>query len=164
MTADQHVDEQQNSQSELQLVTFDVAGEEFAVDILAVHEINRMIELTRVPQSPPSVEGVINLRGKIIPVIDLRKRFSLAVGELTEQSRIIVVEVGPRVLGFVVDRVHEVLRIPDSIVEPAPSMTSSVDTDFIEGVAKLDDRLIILLDLARLFSNESFDLPAGIAA
>lgn len=159
----EHID-QQSSGNELQLVSFDVANEEFAVDILAVHEINRMIELTRVPQSPPSVEGVINLRGKIIPVVDLRKRFELDVTDTTEHSRIIVVEVGPRVLGFVVDRVHEVLRIPDSIVEPAPSMTSSVDTDFIDGVAKLEDRLIILLDLAKLFGDASLDIPEQQAA
>jgi len=108
------------SADQLQFVTFEVAGEEFAVDILSVHEINRMIELTRVPQSPPEVEGVINLRGKIIPVLDLRRRFNMPEAERTEQSRIIVVEVHNRVIGFIVDRVHEVLRISSSIVEPAP--------------------------------------------
>lgn len=164
MTTEPILTDQNASGNELQLVTFDVANEEFAVDILAVHEINRMIELTRVPQSPPSVEGVINLRGKIIPVVDLRKRFELEVTASTDQSRIIVVEVGPRVLGFVVDRVHEVLRIPDSIVEPAPSMTSSVDTDFIDGVAKLEDRLIILLDLAKLFGDANLDVSEQQAA
>ena len=138
--------------SQLQLVTFEVQDEEFAVDILAVQEINRMMQITRVPQSPPDVEGVINLRGRIIPVIDLRKRFG--VEEATEHgadSRIIVVEVSGRVLGFLVDRVHEVLRIDSSIVEPAPAMASGVDTDYIQGVGKLDDRLLILLDLERLF-------------
>ncbi|TVQ61185.1 MAG: chemotaxis protein CheW [Phycisphaerales bacterium] len=149
---------------QLQLVTFEVAGEEFAVDILAVQEINRMMELTRVPQSPPEVEGVINLRGKIIPVLDLRNRFGFKVQESTAQSRIVVVEVGGRVLGFIVDRVHEVLRIPQSIVEAAPAMVSSIDSDFIAGVGKLDDRLLILLDLGRLFSTEAETIDKTLAA
>ncbi|MCA3006623.1 MAG: chemotaxis protein CheW [Planctomycetaceae bacterium] len=137
--------------TELQLVTFGLGEEEFAVDILAVQEINRMMALTRVPQSPPEVEGVINLRGKIIPVIDLRKRFALAANEHSEQSRIIVVEVHNRVIGFIVDRVSEVLRISSKIVEPAPAMVCSVDSDFIAGVGKLEDRLLILLELGKLF-------------
>lgn len=139
---------------QLQLVTFGLGDEEFAVDILAVQEINRMMALTRVPQSPPEVEGVINLRGKIIPVIDLRKRFGLKANEKSEQSRIIVVDVHNKVLGFIVDRVSEVLRIPSNIVEPAPSMVCSVDSDFIAGVGKLDDRLLILLDLPKLFDQQ----------
>jgi len=142
---------------QLQLVTFEVSNEEFAVDILAVQEINRMMELTRVPQSPPEVEGVINLRGKIIPVLDLRKRFGFNTGKRDEHNRIIVVEVHGRVLGFIVDRVHEVLRISADIVETAPAMVCSIDSDFIQGVGKLDDRLLILLDLRRLFAAESVD-------
>jgi purine-binding chemotaxis protein CheW len=142
---------QTSGDQQLQLVTFGLGGEEFAVDILAVQEINRMMTLTRVPQSPPEVEGVINLRGKIIPVIDLRKRFSLERAQQSEQSRIVVVEVHGRVLGFIVDRVSEVLRISSKIVEPAPQMVCSVDSDFIAGVGKLQDRLLILLDLAKLF-------------
>lgn len=137
----------------LQLVTFGLGEEEFAVDILAVREINRMMSLTRVPQSPPDVEGVINLRGRIIPVMDLRKRFSLPPAARSDQSRIVVVEVHGRVLGFIVDRVSEVLRISRKIVEPAPQMVCSVDSDFIAGVGKLEDRLLILLDLGRLFSS-----------
>jgi purine-binding chemotaxis protein CheW len=146
---------------QLQLVTFEVASEEFAVDILSVHEINRMMELTRVPQSPPEVEGVINLRGRIIPVLDLRKRFGMPGGNRDEHNRIIVVEVLGRVLGFIVDRVHEVLRIDSSIVEPAPAMVCSIDSDFISGVGKLQDRLIILLDLAKLFQNQTTDKIAA---
>lgn len=139
---------------QLQLVTFGLGSEEFAVDILAVQEINRMMALTRVPSSPPEVEGVINLRGKIIPVVDLRKRFGLEQQAHSEQSRIVVVEVHSRVIGFIVDRVSEVLRISSKIVEPAPSMVCSVDSDFIAGVGKLQDRLLILLDLHKLFDQE----------
>jgi purine-binding chemotaxis protein CheW len=138
-------------EQQLQLVTFGLGEEEFAVDILSVREINRMMSLTRVPQSPAEVEGVINLRGKIIPVVDLRKRFGLAQAAHSEQSRIVVVEVHGRVIGFIVDRVSEVLRISSRIVEPAPAMACSVESDFIAGVGKLEDRLLILLDLARLF-------------
>ena len=138
---------------QLQLVTFDVAGEEYAVDILSVREINRMMELTRVPRSPDDVEGVINLRGTIIPVLDLRRRFGIPGSERNEHTRIIVVEVGGHVIGFIVDRVHEVLRVNRSIVEPAPAMACPVDSAFISGVAKLDDRLLILLDLERLFDG-----------
>lgn len=139
---------------QLQLVTFVVGKEEYAVDILIVHEINRMMQITRVPQSPPGVEGVINLRGNIIPVIDLRQRFNLPPEERTSQSRIIVVEVRNRTLGFIVDKVNEVLRISNSIVEQAPSMVAGIDADYIKGVGKLNDRLLILLDLERLFNTE----------
>ena len=143
----------QKDNEQLQLVTFEVGTEEFAVDILLVQEINRMMELTRVPQSPPEVEGVINLRGKIIPVIDLRKRFGHDASERNAESRIIVVEIHERVIGFVVDRVNEVLRIDSSIVDPPPDMVCSIDADYILGVGKLDDRLLILLDLDRMFTQ-----------
>lgn len=145
---------------QLQLVSFVLAGEEFAVDILAVQEINRMMDLTRVPQSPPEVEGVINLRGKIIPVVDLRKRFGMPAVERTEQSRIVVVEINKRVLGFLVDRVNEVLRIDRGIVEPAPRMACSIESEFIAGVGKLEDRLLILLDLNKLFAGETASAAA----
>ena len=138
----------------LQLVSFMVGTEEFAIPILTVREINRMMQITRVPQSPPFIEGVINLRGKIIPVMDLRKRFRLETRENTGDSRIIVVEVGSRVIGCMVDRVNEVLRIGGEIVEPAPAMVCGVDSNYVQGVGKLDDRLRILLSLERLFSQE----------
>ncbi len=140
----------------LQLVSFVVGDEEFAVPILSVQEINRMMQITRVPQSPPFVEGVINLRGKIIPVINLRERFGMEKLDDSEDMRIIVVEVNDRVIGFTVDRVNEVLRISADIVDPAPQMVLSggVDGDYVQGVGKLDDRLLILLSLERLFSDE----------
>ncbi|MCC6284952.1 MAG: purine-binding chemotaxis protein CheW [Phycisphaerales bacterium] len=153
-----------STEEQLQLVTFQVAGEEFAVDILAVQEINRMMSLTRVPQSPPEIEGVINLRGKIIPVLDLRSRFGLPRSDRNEHNRIIVVEVHGRVIGFIVDRVHEVLRIDGSIVEPAPQMVCSLDSDFILGVGKLNDRLLILLDLVKLFDADMVRVAERTAA
>jgi purine-binding chemotaxis protein CheW len=148
-------DQQKKADSELlQLVRFVVGEEEFAVPILSVQEINRMMQITRVPQSPSFVEGVINLRGRIIPVADLRKRFGMEAKDRNSESRIIVVEVEERTLGFVVDRVQEVLRVNKSIVDSAPEMVTSIDSAYIEGIAKLDDRLLILLDLTRLFSQE----------
>ncbi len=110
-----------------------------------------MMQITRVPQSPHFVEGVINLRGKIIPVVDLRRRFGLPASESHGDNRIIVVEIHGRVIGFTVDRVNEVLRISPGIVEPPPSMVSGVDSEYVQGVGKLEDRLLILLELRRLF-------------
>ncbi len=146
----------------LQLVSFMVGTEEFAIPILSVQEINRMMQITRVPGSPQFIEGVINLRGKIIPVLNLRKRFGMDSVEQSNDARIIVVEVSNRVIGFTVDRVNEVLRIPANIVEPPPTMVCGVDSDYVQGVGKLDDRLLILLNLDQLFSAE--ELAAADAA
>ncbi|WP_457570986.1 chemotaxis protein CheW [Desulfovulcanus sp.] len=138
----------------LQLVTFRIGEEEFGVDILRVQEIIRTMEITRVPQSPDFVEGVINLRGKVIPIIDLRKRFGMEVKEHDKHTRIIVVEINNMIVGFVVDAVSEVLRIPADTVEPPPPVVAGVDAEYISGVGKLDDRLLILLDLERVLSRE----------
>ncbi len=134
----------------LQLVTFRLGNEEYAVDILKVQEINRMTEITRVPNTPPYVEGVINLRGKVIPVINLRSKFSLAEKDNDTQSRIMIMDIQGITMGLVVDAVSEVLRIPGDIVEPTPPMASNISTEFIKGIAKLEDRLIILLDMDML--------------
>jgi len=136
----------------LQLVTFKVDNEEFAVDILKVQEINKMITITRIPNAPPFVEGVINLRGKIIPIVDLRKRLGFEGKSYDKSTRIIVIELDGMVLGFIVDSVSEVLRISDSTVEPPPSLVAGVESDYIEGVGKLDNRLLILLELKKIFS------------
>lgn len=137
----------------LQLVTFTLGDEEYAVDILKVQEINRMKEITRVPNSPDYVEGVINLRGKVIPVVNLRKKFNLDDKGNDEQSRIMIMDIQGITMGLVVDSVSEVLRVPSSIVEPAPPMASSISAEFLKGIAKLEDRLIILLDMDRLLGK-----------
>jgi purine-binding chemotaxis protein CheW len=134
----------------LQLVSFTLGNEEFAVDILRVQEINRMIDVTRVPNAPPHVDGVINLRGKVIPVVDLRARLGMERKERDRNSRIVVVEIHSIVVGFVVDSVREVLRIPRSVTEPPPSMAAGVEAEYITAVGKLEDRLLILLDLERV--------------
>jgi len=137
----------------LQLVSFKVGDEEFGVDILKVQEINRMIEITQVPDSPPDVEGVVNLRGKVIPVVDLRKRFGLTSREETIHTRIIVVELTNQTVGFIVDEVKEVLRIPSSVMEPPPDLAVGRNADYIIGIGKLDNRLLTLLDLEKVMSN-----------
>jgi purine-binding chemotaxis protein CheW len=138
----------------LQLVSFNLGEEEFGVDILKVQEINRMVPITRVPNTPVYVEGVINLRGKVIPIIDLRRRFGLDRREQDKNTRIIVVEISGKVVGFVVDSVSEVLRIPKSVTEPPPPIIAGVEADYITAVGKLQDRLLILLDLDKIFSME----------
>ena len=137
----------------LQLVSFNIGTEEFGVDILKVQEINRMVEITRVPQTPDYVEGVINLRGKVIPIIDLRKRFGLEVKEYDRNTRIVVVDINGDILGMVVDSVSEVLRIPKNTIEPPPQIVTGINTEYINGVAKLEDRLLIFLDLSKVIDE-----------
>ena len=136
----------------LQLVSFKIGEEEFGVDILFVREINRMVEITRVPKSPEYVEGVINLRGKVIPIVSLRKRMGMPEKELDKDTRIVVVELEDQLIGFVVDAVSEVLRISRNITESPPETASGVDAEYITGIAKMDERLLILLNLNRLLS------------
>ena len=135
---------------ELQLVSFNIGTEEFGVDILKVQEINRMVEITKVPQAPHYVEGVINLRGKVIPIVDLRKRFGLELKEHDKNTRIVVVDIGGNIMGMIVDSVSEVLRLPANTVEPPPEIVTGINSEYIKGVAKLDNRLLIFLDLSKV--------------
>ena len=137
----------------LQLVTFTLKNEEYAVNILNVQEINRITEITQVPNSPDYVDGVINLRGKVMPVINLRKKFGLEEKETDETSRIIIMDIQGVTNGLVVDSVSEVLRIPESIVEPPPPMSSGLEDKFIKGIAKLENRLIILIEIDKLLGS-----------
>jgi purine-binding chemotaxis protein CheW len=138
----------------IQMVSFVIDREEFGVEILRVQEIIRLVEITRVPHAPPFVEGVINLRGKIVPVIDLRKRFHLSTREADKDTRIIVVELSDRVVGFMVDSVREVIRVDRHLIEPPPDLAIGIDAHFITGVAKLDDRLLIILDLDEVLTSD----------
>jgi purine-binding chemotaxis protein CheW len=147
------VDRTQRDPEILQLVTFHVGKEEFGVDILDVREINRLMDITRVPHAPEFVEGVINLRGQVIPVVDLRRRFGLDAGERDKNNRIVVLELGGKVVGFLVDSVSEVLRVSTALVEPPPSIAGGIDSDYIRAVVKLEDRLLVLLDLHRLLNR-----------
>lgn len=138
----------------LQLVSFTIGQEEFGLDIQSIQEINRMVEVTHVPNAPDFVSGVINLRGKVIPIIDLRKRFGFPSKESDKNTRIIVVELGNTIVGFVVDAVREVLRIPKSITEPPPPIIAGIGAEYVTAVGKLEDRLLILLDLERILQEK----------
>jgi purine-binding chemotaxis protein CheW len=138
----------------LQLVTFAIGEEEFGIDILKVQEIIRIMDITKVPSSPAHVEGVINLRGKVIPVIDLRCRFNMESRVHDRQTRIIVIDLHGAIVGFVVDAVSEVLRLQSDTVEPPPPVVAGIDSEYIRGVGKLENRLLILLDLEKLLPAE----------
>jgi len=138
----------------LQLVTFSVGNEEFGVEILKVQEINKMMSVTKIPNAPSFVEGVINLRGKVIPIINLRTKLQLPPKENDKNTRIVVMEIVGRTVGFIVDSVSEVLRIPRGITEPPPPMVGSVSSEYIIAVGKLEDRLLILLDVEKILSGE----------
>jgi purine-binding chemotaxis protein CheW len=140
----------------LQLVTFNIGKEEFGVDILHVQEINRMTHITKVPNAPHFVEGVINLRGRVIPVIDLRLKLKIEKKEYDKNTRIIVVEVENKTIGFIVDSVNEVLRIPANLTEAPPDMVSGIESEFIKSVGKLEDRLLILIDIQQIIQINDF--------
>ncbi|WP_406657469.1 chemotaxis protein CheW [Methanolobus sp. ZRKC2] len=146
-----------NSSTEelLQLVVCQLAEEEYGVKISSVKEIIRIPDITKIPQIPDYVEGVINLRNKIIPVISLAGKFNLPQSETNDQSRIVIVEIGNIVAGMIVDAVTEVLRIPVGNIESAPEIiTSKISEKYIEGVGKIDERLLILLDIDHIFTEE----------
>jgi purine-binding chemotaxis protein CheW len=140
-------------QDEEQLVVFALGEELYGVRIGVVREIITWQQVTRVPHTPPYVEGVINLRGRVIPVIDLRRRLGLPSGERDRHTRIVVVEGEGDIVGMVVDAVSEVLTVTGDRVEP-PSPYAGVNVDYVRGIAKLDDRLVILLDLDRVLAPE----------
>lgn len=141
----------------LQLVGFQLDDEEYGIDILKVQEINRITEITKIPQSPDFVEGVINLRGNVIPIIDLRKRFNMPHKEYDKQTRIVVGEIGDRTVGFIVDAVSEIIRLPADKIEPAPNISADDKAEYILGVGKLDDKLLMLLDIDKILSGSEKD-------
>jgi purine-binding chemotaxis protein CheW len=146
---------------EEQVVVLELAGEAYGVEIGRVQEIIRMQPITRVPNGPAFIEGVTNLRGRVIPVLDLRKRFALDQEEPTRRSRIVVGELGEHTVGLVVDGVSEVLRVSAEAVEPPSSLVTTSDSAYLRGVAKLGERLILLLDLSKVLSQvERDDLAA----
>ncbi len=140
-------------EADLQIVGFRIGKETFGVPISMVREIVRVPEITAVPNAPEHVEGVINLRGKIIPVIDLRKRFASQETEPGKKNRILVVELSDRKIGLIVNSASEVLKIPPSEIEAPPSVAQEGEVNCVTGVGKLRGRLIILLDLTKLLQR-----------
>jgi purine-binding chemotaxis protein CheW len=135
---------------EQQLVIFELANESYGINIAVVESIIKMQAITQLPQTPAYVKGVINLRGSVLPVIDLRSRFELEAREHTRQTRIIIVTMGNIKVGVTVDGVSEVLRVSDELIEPLPPMVSSVNSVFLKGIVRFEDRLIILLELDKV--------------
>lgn len=135
-----------------QMVVFELENELYGVDIHQVQEIIRVPQITRVPRTPDFVEGVINLRGSVIPILDLRKRFGFPPGGEEDDRRIVVVEMDDKTLGVIVDAVTEVLLVDESAVEPPSPYIVTVDSQYIVGVARLDEQLIIVLDLNQVLS------------
>ena len=150
--------------NERQLVVFDLSGEAYGVSIAAVREIIRMQSITYVPDTPDFVEGVINLRGNVNPVVDLRKRFGLTVSGETDDSRIVVVDISGENIGVIVDAVTEVLHVAEDAIEPTSALMTTKDSYYIEGIAKLGDRLLILLDLERVLSAGEREVLAEVTA
>ena len=137
----------------LQFVTFRLKDEEFAIEVLKVQEIIRPLDVTRVPKCAGFVEGVISLRGQVIPIINLRKRFALPDSESTKDSRVIVVDVDGKAAGLIVDSVSEICRLGPDSIEPRPASVGNVDEEYIRGVGKQDDRLIVILEIDKVLNS-----------
>ncbi|MEX0801372.1 MAG: chemotaxis protein CheW [Dehalococcoidia bacterium] len=142
-------------QAERQLVVFEMGAEAYAVQIGVVREIIRMQEITRVPGATSSMEGVINLRGKLIPVVDLRKRLRVAAGDAGMESRIMIVDIEGEDVGAIVDAVTEVVRVAAEAIEPPSELVATADASFVEGIARLGERLVVLLDVRRILAAEA---------
>lgn len=146
---------EETSVAEKQVVLFELSGEIYGLDIAAVHEIIQMQPVTKVPKAPVYVEGVINLRGKVIPVVDLGKKFGMEKVGQGKNNRIVVVNIQGTTIGIIVDAVTEVLRLPESAVEPVSEIVTNNYLKYLQGIAKVDDKMIILLALDKLLSKDS---------
>jgi len=142
-------------ETDVQLVACAVDGEEYAVDIRNVQEIIKLLDITRVPHAIPFMSGVINLRGMVIPVMDIRKRFGLPDKVYGETSRIIIINWDSSLVGMLVDGVSEVIRLPIQAIEQPPSYSAKIKSDFFTGIGKLGNRLLILLNLEKIFGIET---------
>ncbi len=144
-----------NHSAERQLVIFELSGEHYGVDILRVDSIIRPQPVIQVPHAPNFVEGVTNLRGAVLPIVDLHRRFNLSAREATKDTRIVVVETGQTKVGMVVDAAVEVRKVPEEAIDPLSPLVSTADSAFITGIAKVgEQRLIIVLDVERVLTHE----------
>ncbi|WP_314303728.1 chemotaxis protein CheW [Brevibacillus parabrevis] len=140
--------------SEVKVIVFRLKDEEYGVEVNQVKSIEKLEHITRVPRTPPFVKGVINLRGVVTPIIDLRNRFGLEESLYSESTRIIIVAVGELEVGLIVDAANDVIDIPINAIEPPPEVVGGVEAAYLRGVAKLDKRLLILLNLDKVLSTE----------
>ena len=139
---------------EEQLVVFELANEAYGIDINRVQSIIRMQEITVVPGTPSFIEGIINLRGSIVPVVDLRRRFGLPMAPEDLEAVIVIVELDGMEVGMIVDKVTDVTKVHEESIEPPSPLLASIDTAYLRGIAKLEKRMVILLDLSRVFTTE----------
>ncbi len=144
----------QKMNNEMKFVVFRLGDEEFGAPIQQVYEILRMVEITRVPRAPHFIVGVINLRGKVIPVLDLRQRFAFPQDTPAEKQRIMEVEIENYVLGMIVDSVTEVVSVPVNVIEPPPPIIADIGGEYLDGIAKFHDRIIILLNFDKVLSQQ----------
>lgn len=150
--------------NEIKLVVFKLGEEEFGAPIQQVYEILRYVEITRVPRAPRFIEGVVNLRGRIIPILDLRRRFDLPLNAMPQnKQRIMEVEVEGQILGMIVDQVTEVVRVPVDAIEPPPPMVADIAGEYLSGVVKLPGRLLIMLNFDRILSEQETQQVEQIA-
>ena len=143
--------------AEVQLVVFNLCNEEYGVDIMQVKEIVNYMVPVKVPNAPEFIEGIINLRSEIIPIINLKKRFNIEGQEIEENKRIIVMNINEKKVGFVVDEASEVISIENESIEPAPDIVTGVDRKYITGIGKSGERILIILELDKLFSEEEHE-------
>ncbi|MDQ0230512.1 chemotaxis protein CheW [Metabacillus malikii] len=137
----------ENLSDNMKVIVFQLQDEEYGLPVQQVQSIEKVEHITRVPKTAPYLKGVINLRGVVTPVIDLRIRFGLKSDEITEHTRMIIVTKDDIDVGFIVDAANDVLDIPSDVIEPAPEVVGSIEVEYIKGVAKLDKRLIVMIDL-----------------
>ncbi|AVQ99064.1 chemotaxis protein CheW [Oceanobacillus iheyensis] len=144
------------------VIIFQLQNEEYAVSVQQVGAIERVLPITRVPQTADFVKGVINLRGVVTPVIDLRVRFNLEATEYNESTRIIIINLEDMEVGLIVDAANDVMDIFEEAIEPPPEVIGTVDVDYIEGVVKMEDRLFILLDLEKVLTVDQMKELHGV--
>lgn len=143
----------------IQLVSFKLDQEEYGVEVLKVREIIRMNTITHMPNTPNYVDGIINLRGKVIPIVSMRKKFGLLEAENNSHTRIMIMDIAGQLMGFIVDSVSEVIRISGTEIQPSPSVAGGgIDQECISGVINQSERLLVLLDLDQMFSQEGKEL------
>ncbi len=152
-TVNLHFEGSYSQDDEIQVVAFNLGKEEYAVDILSVQGIERVLNITRVPRSENHIEGVVNLRGNIIPIINLHKKFNLQSEGNEEDKRIIVFQLDDLKVGIIVDEVSEVMRLGKEDIEETEKVYSSINAEHIKGIAKVNKRLLILLDLLKILES-----------
>jgi purine-binding chemotaxis protein CheW len=166
MSLEQIIEEMSASEQDDQHLTFDLSGEELAVPVLTIREIIRYGKLTRMPMVPDFIEGVINLRGNVVPVINLSSKFALKQVETDKRTCIIIMEVAMGdeevIIGVVVDKVLQVMSIPDSQIEPTPTLGANIQSNFIKGMARTEDGFIIILDIGRVLSIEEIAIVSDM--